>query len=70
MEEDINILVDGYEKFTESELKVQKTTGDPIMTLSKIKLKYYTDIYKYRLFMVQIMWYTANVGLDVSRVAI
>ena len=38
MEKDVNKLVDLYDKFTWSDVKVQKTPGAPGTTLSKIKL--------------------------------
>ena len=39
MENDVNKMVEGYEKYTGSGIKVQKTPGAPGTTLSKSDLK-------------------------------
>ena len=39
MEKDIKNIVEGYEKYTRRNLKVQKTLGDPGTTLSRSKLE-------------------------------
>ena len=44
MKKDVKKLVDGYKKYTERGVKVQKTPGSTGMTLCKIKLKEPTDI--------------------------
>ena len=66
MEKDVKILVDGYDKFTRIEVTVQKTPGNPGTNLSKIELKYPTEIEKYGSFAGKIMWYTTKVGPDVA----
>ena len=70
MEKDVNKLVYGYNKFTASDTKVHKTPGAPGTTLYKSKLKYTTNIDKYRSFVGQIMWYNMEVGHDVANSAI
>ena len=66
MGKDVNKLVDAYENFTRSDIKVQKTHGAPCKTLSEIRLKDTTYIDKYRSFAGRIMWYTTKVGPDVE----
>ena len=51
-----------------SDLRIQKTPGSLGTTLSKIDLEYPDNINKYRSFVGQLMWYTTNVGPDVSNV--
>ena len=59
-------MVESYEKYTESDVKVQKTPGAPGTTLSKSDLEELYNIYNYRSFMGHLMWYTSKVGPDVS----
>ena len=68
-EKDINILVDGYKKFTGSDVKVKKIPSDPGTNLSKSKLKDPIKIYKYRPFLGHIMWYNMKVRTGVSKAA-
>ena len=39
MYKDVNKIVEGYENYNGSDVKVQKTPGDPVMTLSKSNLE-------------------------------
>ena len=48
MDKDVKKLLEGYEKYTESDVKVQKTPGDPGTPLSKIDLEQPYNIDKYR----------------------
>ena len=48
MDKDVNNLVEGYENYTGGDLKDQKTSGAPGMTLSKSDLKEPDNINKYR----------------------
>ena len=64
-EKDVKKLVDGYEKFTGNDVKVQKTPGSPSTNICKIELKDPTDIDKYRSLSGHLIWYTVNVGPDV-----
>ena len=50
MEKYIKNLVEGYEKYTRSDSKVQKTPGAPVSTLSKSDLEELDHINKYILF--------------------
>ena len=61
-------IVECYKKYTGSDLRIQKTPGSLGTTLSKIDLEYPDNINKYRSFVGQLMWYTTNVGPDVSNV--
>ena len=48
MKKDVKKLVEGYKKYTRSNVKVQKTPGDPSTTLSKSDLEEPYNIDKYR----------------------
>ena len=61
----VNKLVDGYDTFTGSNVKFQKTPGSPGRSQIKRKLKDPTDIDKYRLLVGHIKWYTIKVRTDV-----
>ena len=54
MEKEVNKLVYGYEKFTGSDIKVQKTLGDRGNTLCNSELKEPSDKDNYSLFVSQI----------------
>ena len=69
MEKDVNNPIEGYNKYTGSDLRVQKTPGAPGMTLSKSELEEPDNINKYISFMGQLMWYTTKVGTDVVNAA-
>ena len=69
MEKDVKKLLEGYEKHTGSDLKVQKTPGAPGMTPSKSGLEEPKDIDNYRSFVVHLMWYTTNLGPVVENTA-
>ena len=68
-DKDVNILVDGEDKFTGRYSKDQKTPGAPGTTICKRKLKAPTYIYKCRSFVGHIMWYNTKVVPDVANVA-
>ena len=53
MYKDINKLVEGYEKCTGSDVKIQKTPGAPGTTLIEGDLEEPYNIDKYRPFVVQ-----------------
>ena len=55
-EKDVKKLVEGYEKNTWGEVKVQKTPGTPGTTPSKSELEEPQDISNYRWLMGQLMW--------------
>ena len=69
MEKDVNKIVEGYEKYTGSDLRIQKITGDPGTTPSKSDLEDPDNIIKYRSFVGQSMWYTTKVVPDVANSA-
>ena len=69
MDKYVKKLVDVYEQFYGSDIRVHKTPDVTGSNLSKRKLKDPTDIDKYRSFIGQIMWYTMNVGPDVENSA-
>ena len=69
MEKDAKKLVEGYGKYTGSDLRVQKNPGYPGTTLSKSYLEEPDNIDNYRSFMGQLMWYTTKVGPDVANTA-
>ena len=69
MEKGVKKLVEGYEKYTGSDVKVQKNPGDPGTTLSKIDLEETYNIDKYISFVGQLMLYTTKVGPDVENAA-
>ena len=48
MDKDAKKLVEGYEKYSGSDLRIQKTPGSPGTTLSKSDLKDTNNINKYR----------------------
>ena len=60
-EKDMKKLVEGYESYTGSDLRVQKTAGSPGMNLSKNDLEEPDNINNYRLFVGQLIWYTNKV---------
>ena len=66
MEKDIKKLVEGYKKYTGSNIKVYKTPGAPSTTISKSDLEETQDIDKYRSFVVQLMWHDSKVGPDME----
>ena len=49
-----------------SDLRIQKTPGDPGTTLNKSDLEDPDNINKYISSVGQLMWYTNNVGSDVE----
>ena len=69
MDKYVKNLVNGYENYTGSDLKVKKTPGAPGTTLSKSNLEWPYNIDNYRSFVGQLMWYTTKVELDVANVA-
>ena len=69
MEKGVKKLVEGYEKYTGSDLRVQKTPGDPGTNLSKSELEDPDNINTYRSFVGQLMWYTTKVGPDLENTA-
>ena len=69
MEKYVKKLVEGYEKYTGSDLRIQKTPRAPCTTLSKIDLEDPDNINKYLSFVGQLMWYTTKVGHDVANAA-
>ena len=69
MEKDVKKLVEGYEKYTRSDLKIQKTPVSLGMTLSKSDLEDPGNMYKYRSFVGQLLWYTTKVGPDMENSA-
>ena len=69
MEKDVKKLVEDYEKYTGSDLRVQKTPGAPGTTLCKSDLEDPDNINKYRSFVGQLMWYTTKLGPDVENSA-
>ena len=62
-------LVEGYEEYTGSDLRVQKTPGSPGTTLSKSDLEEPDNINEYISFVGQLMWYTTKVGTDAENAA-
>ena len=70
MYKDVKNLVEGYENYTGSDLKVQKTPGDPGTTLSKSDLEEPDNTNnKYITFVGQIMCYITKMVPDVENVA-
>ena len=69
MEKDVKNLIEGYEKFTVSDLRIQKTPWSLCKSLGKNDLEEPDNINMYRSFVVQLMWYTAKVGSDVANAA-
>ena len=69
MDKDARNIIEGYKKYTGSELRVQETPGASGTTLSKSDLEHPNNINKYRSFVGQLMWYTAKVGPDVANAA-
>ena len=59
-------LVEGYDDYTGSDLKVQKTPGALGTTISKSDLEEIDNINKYRSFVVILMCYTTKLGPDVA----
>ena len=66
---DLKKLVEGYDKYTVSYIKAQKTPVATGMHLIKSNLEGTYNIYKYILFVGQLMWYTPNVVPDVANAA-
>ena len=66
MDKAIKNLVEGYKKYTNSDVKVHKTSGAPGTTLNKSELEEPYNIDNYRSFVGQLMWYTTKVGTDVA----
>ena len=56
MEKDVKKLAEGNEKYTGSDLKVQKTAGYLGTNLSKGDLEEPDNINNYRSFVGQLMW--------------
>ena len=69
MYKDVKKLIEGYKKYTGSDLKVQKNPGAPGMNLSKSDLEEPDNINKYRSFVGELMWYTTKVGPGVANMA-
>ena len=69
MYKDVKKVVEGYKNYNKSDLKVQKTTGDPDTNLSKSDLKGSDHINNYISFVGQLMWYRTKVGHDVANAA-
>ena len=69
MEKDVKNIVEGYKKYTGSDLRVQKTPGSMGKTQRIIDLEEPDNINKYRSFVGQLMWYTTKVGPDVENLA-
>ena len=65
-EKDTKKLVEGYRKYTGSDVKAQKTPGYPETTLSKINLEETYNIDKYISFVGQLMWYATKVVPEVA----
>ena len=70
MEKNFNKLLEGYEKYTGSEVKVQKIPSATGMTLSKSHLEGNQYINNNRSLVGQLMWYTTKVGPDVASTSI
>ena len=68
-EKDIKKLVEGYRKYTGSDVKAQKTPGYPGTTISKSNLEEPYNMDKYRSFVGQLMWYTTKVVPGVGNTA-
>ena len=66
MEKDVKKLVEGYKSYTRSDLRIQKNLGARVTTLSKNDFEEPDNINKYRSLLEQLIWYTTNVGPDVS----
>ena len=62
-------LIRGYDKYTGSDLKVQKTPGDLCTAISKRELQETDHINKYRSLVGQLMWFTTKVGPYVANTA-
>ena len=69
MEKDVKKLVEDYEKYTGSDLRVQKTPGAPGTTLCKSDLEDPDNINNYRSLVGKLMWYTTKVGPDMANAA-
>ena len=69
MQKDVKNIVEGYEKYTGSDLRIQKIPGASVPTISKSDLEDPDHINKYRSLVVQLMWYTTKVGTDVANAA-
>ena len=69
MEKEIKKLVESYENFTGSDLRIQNTPRALGTTLSKIDLKDPDNINKYISFVGQLMWYTTKVRPGIANAA-
>ena len=69
MEKDVKQLVEGYEKFIVSVVKIKKTLGAPGTTLSNSDLEEPKGIYKHRSFVGRLMLYNTKLGPDVANSA-
>ena len=69
MEKDAKNLIEGYENYTGSDLRVQKYLRAPGMTLSKSDLEEQYNINNYRSFVGQLMWYATKVVTDKTNAA-
>ena len=59
-EKDVNKLVEGYKKYTCSDVTTQKNSDAPGTTLSKSDLEEPYNMDKYRSLVVQLIWFTDN----------
>ena len=69
MDKEVKKLVEGYEKYTGSDVKAPKNSGDLVTNISKSDLEEPYNIDKYRSFLGQLMWYTTKVGPEMVNVA-
>ena len=69
MDEDTKKLVEGYDNYNGSSVKLQKHSGSSGTTLSKSDLEEPYNIDKYISFTVQLMWYTTKVEHNVTNAA-
>ena len=63
-------MVEGYEKYTGSDVKVKKIPGAIGTTLSKSDLEEPYNIDKHISFVEQLIWYTTKLGPDVANTSI
>ena len=68
MKKAVRKLLSGYNNHTRIDVKLQKTPGAPITTLSKSVLEEPQDIDNYRSFVVQLMRYKTKMEPDVANV--
>ena len=69
MEKNARNIIEGYKKYTGSELRVHKPLEPQEQLLSKSDLEHPNNINKYRSFVGQLMWYTTKVGPDMANTA-